>query len=264
MALPETRTSILQRLPRRFLGAWRNTAMRRFATRISVKTDPRPFVSFTFDDFPVSALENAGPILLEHGARGTYYVSLGLLGRDSPSGALAGPDELRRLASAGHELGCHTLDHLDGWATNAKQLLESIDANRRAAQSIVPGVQLQTFAYPVNGPRVGTKRAIGARFLCCRGGGQYANPRHVDFNYVRSFFLDARAGYDLAPVRDLVERNRRAGGWLVFATHDVRDEPSRYGCSTAFFREVVSCCVRSGAVLLTVARACIAISGDHA
>jgi hypothetical protein len=45
-----------------------------------------PLFSFTFDDFPRSALEVGGKILRAHGVAGTYYVSLELLNRDEPTG----------------------------------------------------------------------------------------------------------------------------------------------------------------------------------
>jgi peptidoglycan/xylan/chitin deacetylase (PgdA/CDA1 family) len=43
-----------------------------------------PMISFTFDDFPRSALHVAGRILEDHGIAGTYYVSLGLMGTLTP------------------------------------------------------------------------------------------------------------------------------------------------------------------------------------
>ena len=49
---------------------------------------PAPIVSFTFDDAPKSAFDTGGKILREHGARGTFYVSLGLLDSETEVGRI--------------------------------------------------------------------------------------------------------------------------------------------------------------------------------
>jgi hypothetical protein len=56
-------------------------------------------------------------------------------------------------------------------------------------------------------------------------------------------------------IRDVIERNREAGGWLIFATHDVCENPTRYGCTPKLFEEVVNCSVKSGALILPVFQA---------
>src|SRR5215831_4131083 len=65
-----------------------------------------PIVSFTFDDFPRSALLRAAPILKRYGVRGTYYASLGLMGTQGPPGAMFQAEDLGELVQQGHELGC--------------------------------------------------------------------------------------------------------------------------------------------------------------
>src|SRR6266446_1702902 len=85
----------------------RNAARLVFRRPLAIWTQV-PLISFTFDDFPRSALVVGGAILNRHGSSGTYYTSLGLLGKDSPSGPICVPGDLRELRQRGHELGCHT------------------------------------------------------------------------------------------------------------------------------------------------------------
>jgi peptidoglycan/xylan/chitin deacetylase (PgdA/CDA1 family) len=240
----------------RLVNASRRFLVQRYARRIALKRDAAPYVSFTFDDFPKSALVNGGNILKEYGAHGTYYVSMGLLGCDSPSGTLADADDIGALLAAWHELGCHTFDHLDGMVETTDRMLESIRANQRAVLAVAPGTVLRTFAYPINEPRIRTKQRIGDHFLCCRAGGQTYNRRRIDMNMVHSCFLDSRNRDDLPSIKRLIDESRKAGGWLVFSTHDVQEYPSRYGCTEQFFRDVVSYCASSGARILEVVRAC--------
>ncbi len=60
----------------------------------------------------------------------------------------------------------------------------------------------------------------------------------------------------MATIRSLIAENAKAGGWLIFATHDVADEPSRYGCAPACFTEVVRAARESGSRLLPMMSVC--------
>ena len=91
-----------------------------------------PVISFTFDDFPRSALLNGGRILHDRGLAGTYYASLGLMGRTAPTGEIFKREDLEELIRQGHELGCHTFDHCDSWETAPAEFEASILRNRDA------------------------------------------------------------------------------------------------------------------------------------
>jgi peptidoglycan/xylan/chitin deacetylase (PgdA/CDA1 family) len=102
-----------------------------------IRTD-RPLISFTFDDFPRSALLTGGAILNRYGRAGTYYASLGLVGKQTPSGQIFFPDDLQTLLEQGHELGCHTFSHCDSWETATKTFEDSIVENRAALNRLFP------------------------------------------------------------------------------------------------------------------------------
>jgi len=213
-----------------------------------------PMVSFTFDDFPQSALDVGGAILRAHGATGTYYAALGLLDRDEPVGRICSSAELAQVPAQGHELGCHTFHHSDAWGTPPRAFEESILENRRALNRILPGVSFETMSYPINYPRPDTKRRAGRHFSACRGGGQTINVRTMDLNHLRAFFLE-QARDRPAVIREIIDRNRAENGWLIFATHDVTPRPTRFGCTPEFFETVVRWTVDSGAAILPVTRA---------
>src|SRR5438093_8828125 len=141
-----------------------------------------PYVSFTFDDYPRTALTGGGRILIDYGVRGTYFVALGLLGTQSVSGPIASWDDLAATVRQGHELGCHTFDHVDGSVVSADQFARSIETNRTALERSAVSSQFDVFAYPLNGPALATKRVAGQRFVACRGGGQTFNRGSIDLN----------------------------------------------------------------------------------
>ena len=215
----------------------------------------QPLVSFSFDDAPRSAFEAGARVLERHGLRGTYYVSLGLLGQPGPSGELGGLPELRAAVALGHELGCHTHDHLDAWLVPPGEYLASVEANARVLQQLLPGQRFETFAYPRSGAVAAVKPALARHFLACRHGGQRGNSGHVDRDLLAACFLDRQQHADLAFIRQLLETNARTRGWLIFATHDVAPEPSPYGCTPAFLEAVVRHALRTGARVLPVREA---------
>ena len=219
-----------------------------------------PLISFTFDDFPQSALHIGGAILKNQGLSGTYYASLGLLGSDAPAGRLCTSEDVAIAVQQGHELGCHTYSHCHSWNTHSKEFEQALIQNQTALATIIPGASFRSFSYPISLPRPSVKRVCAKHFACCRGGGQASNLGNADLNQLSAFFLE-KVGGNLQPIRDVIEQNHREKGWLIFATHDISSRPSPFGCTPEFFREVVQCAVDSGARILPVANALDTIRG---
>lgn len=214
----------------------------------------RPLISFTFDDFPRSALFAGGSILNQFGLAGTYYVSLGLAGQQTATGEMFLPQDVRTVLEQGHELGCHTFAHCHSWRTDPGNYEQSVLENQTALKALVPGAEFKTFSYPISPPRPLSKAKVAKRFLCCRASGQSFNTGTVDLNQLAAYFLEQSRDNFLA-VKDVIDRNCRARGWLILATHDVADLPTRYGCTPAFFSAVVQYAISSGSRILPVAKA---------
>ena len=233
---------------------YQERAARLFFRRDFTIQTQSPLVSFTFDDFPRSALLTGGAILNRFGLSGTYYVSLGLLGTEAPTGQIATADDLRSAHEQGHELGCHTFFHCDPWKTKPQQYEDSIIKNRVALSKVIPGAAFRSFAYPISSPRPLAKARVARHFLCCRGGGQTINVSTADLNRLSAYFLE-KSRDEIQAVKDVIDQNRERRGWLIFATHDISESPTPYGCTPAFFEEVVQYAVGSGARILPVASA---------
>lgn len=243
-------------LRRRVASKWRRLSVDRFGSRHFTLRSDVPYVSFTFDDFPRSAYVDGGRILAEHGLRGTYFVSCGWLGQPSVSGPIASRDDLPNLLHDGHELGCHTFEHLDGTRATPAAFERSIAANRASLAETVPDADLSIFAYPLDGPVLGVKTVVGPYFAGCRGGGQSFNGRVIDLNLLKAYFFDWKNRGDLDDVRQVLAENAKACGWLIFATHDVAAAPSDYGCTPQFLSAVARLAVESGARVRPMMQAC--------
>lgn len=214
-----------------------------------------PIISFTFDDFPRSALLEGASILERFGARGTYYTSLGLMGTEAPPGTMFVEEDLHAVVERGHELGCHTFGHCHSWNTTPAVFEQSVIRNREALKEILPRASFRTLSYPIAMPRATTKRRIARYFTCCRGGGHTVNTGIADLNFVRAYFVE-RAREHPTTLTKLVDFACREKGWLVFATHDICDSPSPYGCTPHFFESIVQYAANSGARIMPVADAC--------
>jgi peptidoglycan/xylan/chitin deacetylase (PgdA/CDA1 family) len=243
-------------LRRRLAGKWRRLSVNRLGRRDFTLASDAAYVSFTFDDFPKSAYIEGGRILREHGVRGTYFVSCRLLGQSSPSGPIAARDDLPGLLQDGHELGCHTFEHLDGTRSTPAAFERSIAANRASLAETVPQADVRVFAYPLDGPVLGIKKAVGRHFAGCRGGGQTFNARVIDLNLLKAYFFDWKNRGDVDAVRRVLAETIAARGWLIFATHDVAARPSEYGCTPQFFSTVVRLAVQSGARVRPMMQVC--------
>lgn len=247
-------------------GRLATEATRALYRRQLVITTETPLVSFTFDDFLRSAFLEAGSILGRYGNRGTFYASLGLMGRQSAMGPMFEAADLEELLHLGHELGCHTFGHCHSWNTPPDIYERAILQNQKALTELLPEITFQTFAYPFSAPRLAVKRIAARHFLCCRGGGlrarrhfpgaggQTFNCEVADLNLLCAVFLEQMRDNPKA-VKSLIDHNARARGWLIFATHDVRDTPSRFGCTPGFFEQVVQWSLESGARILPVVEA---------
>lgn len=230
-----------------------------FQRPIAIRTE-QPLISFTFDDFPKSALATGGAILRSHQLSGTYYVSLGILGGNSPSGQLCELEDVVEALKQGHELGCHTFAHCHSWDTKSAVFEEAVLRNRAALRELVPWASFRTCSYPIATPRPAIKRVCAKYFECSRAGGQTFNSGSADLNQLSAFFLEKAKG-DLEEVKRVIRENRKAKGWLVFATHEIVPCPSEYGCTAQFFEQVVRYAMESGARILPVAQALDVVSG---
>jgi peptidoglycan/xylan/chitin deacetylase (PgdA/CDA1 family) len=228
-----------------------------------------PIVSFTFDDFPTSALHVGGRILKRFGVCGTYYVSLGLMGQEIPAGTAFSLADLRQVLADGHELGCHTFSHCHAWTTNPNEFENAIVENRNALTKIFPEAAFTSLSYPVHSPHPIIKRRAAKYFACCRGGGRIfkarssaanknGNPAYnvglADASNLQTHFLEKNRDNPKA-IKDLIDENIQARGWLILATHDVSATPSPYGCAPDFFEKIVRYAVNSGSKVLPVGRA---------
>ncbi len=210
-----------------------------------------PIVTFTFDDFPCSALATGGEIIKGFGGRATYYVSMGLMGTTNCLGKQFHLSDLHSLVEEGHEVASHSFSHLSARRTPIDEFLKDVEFGENAIRASIGGSLCGNFAYPYGEVTLAVKRVLGPRMESCRGTCGGWNGPDVDLNLLRANRL--YGGMDQSDVaKQLILRSEERRGWLIFYSHDVASNPSRFGCTPDLLEEVVSFAVARGIKMATV------------
>jgi peptidoglycan/xylan/chitin deacetylase (PgdA/CDA1 family) len=236
--------------PRQYLGSLRRRALCTLFRRSVPLGNRGPIVSFTFDDFPRTALSVGGSILEQFGARGTYYVTGGLMNASTELGELFEAEDLCTLVARGHELGTQTFHHSSCRKVSWGAFREDVKKGMKAVEHI-SGHNSTDFAYPYGHVTLRSKKILGPGLASSRSNIPGLNGPEVDLNLLRANRLYGDVD-NCRAVEELISRNVKQKSWLIFYTHDVRRTPSHYGCTPELFERAVSLAVSSGSRILTV------------
>ena len=210
-----------------------------------------PIVTFTFDDFPRTAMTNGARVLEQFGARATYYVAMGLMNTTNRLGQQFRKEDLHFLVERGHEIASHTFSHSSAREVPHNTFRRDVEDGEKAIAQILDDSVGGNFAYPYGAVTLTTKRTLGPKMLSCRGTCPGLNGPEVDLNLLRANCL--YGDVDQADgAKQLVLENERRRSWLIFYSHDVTPNPSRFGCTPALLESVASFVANRGSKMLTV------------
>jgi peptidoglycan/xylan/chitin deacetylase (PgdA/CDA1 family) len=211
----------------------------------------RPVVSFTFDDFPRSAVLNGARILERLGTRGTFYAAGAYCGQAIDGITQYCAEDLLILSDAGHEIGCHTFHHSRVSTLPADVLLAEIELNKAFFMRHLPHPATHTFAYPFGEVSLRAAVKLQRLFDGCRTTEFGFNVGTVDLGRLRAIRL-YNSTIDSKGIRQLIQEAVAAKAWLIFYTHDVDEAPSRFGCTPTLLEDSVVTALSSGAEVLPV------------
>jgi len=211
----------------------------------------RPLLTFSFDDAPLTATTTGAEILETHGFKATYYISAGLMGQDSHFGLYADAAHVRSLHDRGHEIACHTLTHIDCGRAKASEIALSVDDNQKLIQSL--GMKSsETFAYPYGDVSPQAKKVLKTRYIASRALHHGLITTGTDLNQTPAIGIEGDNGKALA--LEWMQRARATPqSWLVLYTHDVRENPSPWGCTPEALRELAATAEHLGFEVITFA-----------
>ncbi|NKQ56056.1 polysaccharide deacetylase family protein [Amycolatopsis sp. K13G38] len=142
--------------------------------RASRSGDARGLVGLTFDDGYADFLSNALPVLERHDFTATVFVIAGRLGGtndwdpEGPRKKLLTGKEIRQVAAAGIEIGCHGWSHVSLPRAGGGELGREVAGARLALRELT-GQDVAGFCYPygdVDARAVGAVRDAGYAYGC--------------------------------------------------------------------------------------------------
>jgi peptidoglycan/xylan/chitin deacetylase (PgdA/CDA1 family) len=161
-------------------------------------------------------------------------------------------EDIDSLLEKGHELASHTFSHISARSASCAEFCEDVTKGTEAVAEL-SGADSANFAYPYGHITLQTKRAL-ANLSSARSVIPGFNGPEIDLNLLRANSLYGNLDSALH-VQELVMENAERKTWLIFYTHDVRLDPSEFGCTPALLEAAISCAARSGCRILTVQEA---------
>ncbi|MEV7780699.1 polysaccharide deacetylase family protein [Kitasatospora sp. NPDC088351] len=149
-------------------------------------------VGLSFDDGYRDFLDQAVPLLADHGFTATVYVVARKMGadndwdREGPRKPLMTARQVRAVVDAGMEVGSHSLTHV-ALAGLAPERLTAEVAESRSILQDVTGCAVEGFCYPYGSfdpAAVGAVEAAGYTHACAVSPGAAAGPHTLPRSYV--------------------------------------------------------------------------------
>lgn len=190
-------------------------------------------VSLEFDDGTISQ-KIAADILQKHNLVGTFYVNSSRIG----AAGFLDNATLLQMQVAGHEIGGHTVNHVDLGLLTASGRMEEIAGDKRALESM--GLRVSNFSYPFgsyNADIMSITKSSGYHSGRTVGGIGYGTMRAAESLPPRQQYatetLPSVKGWDsLATLQNYVTKAEvSGGGWLQFVFHQVDNSGQQYSVS---------------------------------
>jgi len=231
-----------------------------FAKTVKMR-NRRAIVSFSFDDFPRSAVLNGARLLEKNGVRGTFYLTGSYCGQIVDSIPQYHVEDLVSLEEKGHEIGCHTYTHPRVSMLSADELNEEINRNAQFAAGHLPGIQLKTFAYPFGDVSFAATMRLQSKFAGCRSSEPGLNIERADLGRLRSVRLYNRLMSN-EDISNVIKEAVSSNAWLIFYTHDVAETPSNFGCTPLLFENAVKLAISTEAQVCPIDTAIKILDGS--
>lgn len=243
---------------RSFLKLFKLLILENIYTRKLIIKNDNAIFSFTFDDVPISAFTNGATILENANATGTFYVALGM-GANDGTRRYFNETEILPLHHRGHDIGCHTFSHLNLRQSKTKDVVLDCEKNVNGLLEILDIESIDNFAYPFGMVSPLGKKNLKSKYKTLRTTDYGLNVGLTDLTHLRAVNLYADS-FDRYKIEKLITEAVKTKAWVIFYTHDIRDNPSKWGTKPNDLKWVVELCLASGGEILNIKEAIKKIS----
>jgi len=229
----------------------------------SVKPFEQPLITVTFDDGWESIYTDGMPLLHKYGISTTQYVLSGV----SEDRNYLSIEQVKAIQKAGHEIGCHSIDHADLTALTTERLEAELH-DCKALYEKELGTRIEHFASPYGRSNAETIDAIRRYYRSHRNtDGDITNGvSDQDVNTKQTFSLynihavTVRRDTTVAELQQAIDYTVQNKGWLVLNYHDVTDTNSEYGLDKAKLEAQLSAISKADARVVTMGQVIDAIA----
>ncbi|MEM7327234.1 MAG: polysaccharide deacetylase family protein [Pseudomonadota bacterium] len=219
-----------------------------------------PVISFSYDDFPKSAIEIGAVELERHGFQGSFYPAASFCGAHEDGQAYYTEADIQCLREKGHEIGCHTHDHANLLRLNNQDIEDQFERNQAFFNDLTESERFVSMAYPFGNVSPRVKKVAQKRFPVCRGVWSGVNTGKIDMALLKVVGLD----HHLTPeqTRAWIQQARDENGWLIFVAHDIQTDHTPFGVRPDTYAEIVSLVADSEIEVMTIRDAAAKAIGD--
>lgn len=221
-----------------------------------------PIVSFSYDDFPKSAIEIGATELEKHGFQGSFYPAASFCGAHEDGQDYYTRADIQRLRTHGHEIGCHTFDHANLLRLNNQEIEDQFIRNQAFFEETTKPDSFVSMAYPFGNVSPRVKKVAQKRFPICRGVWSGVNSGMIDMALLKVVGLDHHL--TAKQTRAWIDQAQAENGWLIFVAHDIRPDHTPYGISPERYAEIVSVVAEADIEVRTIRDAAAKAVGDPA
>lgn len=222
-----------------------------------------PLITVTFDDGWESIYSQALPMLQSYGIPTTQYVLSGT----ADNVQYMNYAQMRKMAQAGHEIGCHSIDHADLTKLTQQQL----DTQLRECKAVVGkelNMEIREFASPYGSTNPTTIDAIMRTYNSHRNtvGDIWNSPAddhdvntRANFKRYDIICVTLRRHTTPAQLQAAIDYAVKNNGWLVLNYHQIEDDGSEYGLNNRQLDEQLQIISKANARITTIGQTLEAI-----
>ncbi len=204
--------------------------------------ETNPGISLTFDDNYFNDWNKMLPILKEYGAKATFFIS-----SIDPNDTLQ-QSLILNIVSEGHEIGCHTMHHVD-----VVKYLETHTTEEFLKNEIIPVLQYfrnlsipcYSFAYPYNSRNSKTDSILLRYFKklrCTSKDSDDAFLLHSNQFIVKGMCIDNSSDIKINNIDGLITKIEKRQSVLITISHKISYDIGRYTTSPVL---IDSLCAKS-------------------
>ncbi len=207
-----------------------------------------PVVSVVFDDGWESAYQSAFPVMESLGIESTQFIITGTF--DNP--LYMSREQIVHMMQHGHEIGSHTISHVDLTQQNSEVLENELHDSRSELESLTM-YPVEDLAVPLGSTNDAVKTEAKKWYRSLRTTHTGVNTAtNFDAYNLRAFTL--KTDHSIDDIKKLLDEAKANNGWLILTYHQIDETGSTYAVTPAEFKRQMQYLIDQGVDIVPYGR----------